>query len=59
MKSDVQNRISNIICTMNDNGLRVGQIMSNLFYEIAKDGTDPFYIEDSQLLERLEEYSKK
>lgn len=43
---------------MNDNGLRVGQIMSNVFDDIAKDGTDPFYVDDNKLLEHLEKYTK-
>lgn len=57
-KSDVQGKIIKIIRTLNDNGLRIGQIISNVFDEIAKDGTDPFYVDDTKFLEFLEKYSK-
>jgi len=52
-----QDNIVDILREMNSNGLRIGQIMSNLFYNISKDGTDPFYIEDDKLLEQLKEYA--
>ena len=57
MKSNVQKKIVELICDMNDNDLRIGQIMSNLFDEISKDGTDPFYVTDDKLLEHLKKYA--
>ena len=57
--SDTQSKIIKLIQKMNNNGLRIGQIMSNLFDQMAgADGTDPFYMEDEKLLKHLEEYSK-
>lgn len=59
MKSDTpQDKILKIVRGLCDNGLRVGQIMSNLFDEIAKDGTDPFYVEDAKFLKCLEKYAQ-
>ena len=37
-------------------GLRVGQIMSNVFYDVAKTGTDPFHISDEKLLDFVRKY---
>jgi len=57
--SDTQSKIIKLIQKMNNNGLRIGQIMSNLFDQMAAaDGTDPFYVEDEKLLKYFEEYSK-
>lgn len=58
MKSDAQSKILKLVRNMNNNDLRIGQIMSNLFDIIAKDGTDPFYVDDNKLLEYLEKYAK-
>jgi len=57
-KFDTQSKIVKLIRSMNDNDLRMGQIMSNLFDNIAKDGTDPFYVKDDKFLEHLEKYSR-
>lgn len=57
--NNTQAKIFEILKEMNDNDLRIGQIMSNLFYEISKDGTDPFYVEDKKLLEKLEIYKNQ
>ena len=57
-KFDTQSKIMKLVRSMNNNDLRMGQIMSNLFDEIAKDGTDPFYVEDDKFLEYLEKYSQ-
>jgi hypothetical protein len=41
---------------MMDNGLRLGQIMSNVFNEVSRDGTDPFYVSDEKLQETIIKY---
>ena len=48
-----------LIREMSENGLRICQIMSNLFDVMAKDGCDPFYVEDSKLVEYLSKYSEE
>lgn len=53
-----QDKITKILHTLCDNGLRIGQVMSNVFDEIAKDGTDPFYVSDVKFLEYLEKYAQ-
>lgn len=55
---DTQSKILKCIRNMNDNDLRIGQIMSNLFDEISKDGTDPFYVSDEKFLEYLQKYNQ-
>jgi len=56
---NVQEKIFESIKEMNDNDLRIGQIISNVFYELSKDGTDPFYVTDSKLLECIESYKNQ
>jgi hypothetical protein len=55
---NVQAEIAKIIRDMSDRGLRIGQIMSNVFDVIAKDGQDPFFVTDVKLLEYLNKYFK-
>jgi hypothetical protein len=51
-------RIITHIRSMSNKDLRVGQIMSNVFYDIAESGQDPFYVKDGKLLEYLEKHTK-
>jgi len=53
----IQSKILRLIKEMNNNGLRVGQIMSNVFDVVAKN-KDPFYVSDDELADQLEKYSK-
>jgi len=36
--------------------MRLGQLMKNVFADIESDGLDPFYLEDNELLRRIEEF---
>jgi hypothetical protein len=48
-------QIYQIIHKQSQDGLRVGQIFENAFSLIRKDGKDPFYISNGELLTYLEE----
>lgn len=60
-KKDMNNKtkIIEMISVMMDNDLRFGQIVSNVFDTIAKDGYDPFFIEDEKLIEYMSKYFTK
>jgi len=40
------------------NGLRIGQMMSNVFYKVSEKGKDPYYLSDDELLKAFEAYEK-
>jgi len=56
MKASSSEQAIELIRKMSDNGLRIGQIMSNVFDVAAKDSSDPFFITDDQLVSYLEKY---
>ena len=56
MSSSNFDRIVEILKDQVNNDMRVAQVMSNVFYKIAEDGVDPFFVEDAKLVEYLEKY---
>lgn len=54
--SKIVDEICALIQKYTENGLRVGQVMDNVFGEVAKSGHDPFYISDERLLSELRSY---
>ena len=53
---DTKEQIFKLIDKMMNHDLRFGQVVSNVFYEISKDGTDPFYVTNEKFLEHLNNY---
>lgn len=52
-------KIFELIKKSMSNDLRFGQVVSNVFDMAAKDGYNPFFVEDDKFLEYLEKYSSE
>jgi hypothetical protein len=48
--------IFKLVESMMKHDLRFGQIVSNVFDKVAKDGTDPFFVTDEKFLKHLTDY---
>ena len=40
-------------------GLRIGQLLDNIFFELREEGIDPFYMEDSELVRYVHRYVER
>ena len=54
--SDEFDKIVEILKDQVNNDMRIAQVMSNVFYDISKDGKDPFFVNDKDLLAHLEKH---
>ena len=57
-----KNFVSDILKIVEDQtynkGMRFGQVIDNVFSEIARSGADPFFVSDEKFLECLKKYAE-